>query len=126
MEGHWGTPKAESRIKLEAQSPECFLSKEHLLRTFAGARQLCASRTRAYRSNGCGLKVASFAGRSCLNLYLDCVNLQRVLIVSELCSGFAEHQGEQVRAQEYRAFAGGSMSLAEARSFDMEHLERGQ
>lgn len=125
MEGHWGRPKAESHIKLEAQSPACFLSKEHLLRTSAAARQSCALRRQAYRSNGCDLKVASFAVRSRLNLYLG-VNLQRVLIVSVLCSGFVEHRAVQVRVREYRAFAEGSMSLAEARSFDMEHLQRSQ
>lgn len=125
MEGHWDTPMEVSRIKLVAPIRECCLIKEHLLRKFAMEQLSCESMIHAMMlcANG-GLMVANFVFPLHLHLYLGCVCLRMLLIASTLYLGFVVHPVElehQVLA--LPLFGAKSMSLAVAKSFDMEHLK---
>jgi hypothetical protein len=76
MEGRWDTPTVVSRIKLVALIRECFLIKEHLMRTFAVEQQSCESMNSGLMRGGSGddSMAASFVDPWRLNLYLDYVS----------------------------------------------------
>lgn len=126
-EGHWGTPKAVSRIKLGAPSRECcqwLVIKEHLKKTSAVAQLSCeAMKPESMRCSSCDAKAENCVFPLRLNLYLDCVCLRMMLIVSGSYLGSAERLAGPARGWASLLAAAESTSLAVARSFDMEHLK---
>lgn len=108
MEGHSDRPKAVSHIKLEALIRDRCLKwlviKEHLKKMSALEQLSCESMNHELRcgygcdcENRCSM-AENFVGPQRLNLYLDCVNLRMLLIVSMWRWGFAERQAELEQA----------------------------
>lgn len=73
--------------------------------------------------SSCYSTAGSFVFPLRLNLYLGCVCLRMVLIVSMLRLGFVERQAERALVWALQLLGARSKSLVEAKSFDMEHLQ---
>lgn len=102
MEGRLDTPKAVSRIKLEAPNRVCCLwlvIKEHLKKMSAVEQLSCdAMKLELMRCSDYYAKAENCAFPLRSNLYLDCVNLLMLLIVSMLRLGSAVRQAEPALA----------------------------